>query len=222
MLRRRMMGKKGLFKISNRPEDFGLLFLWCQPQRGFKAESIAFADLNAQVGEFTTTWPSGLTLNSPVNNQGKPEFDVCTQIKGDWVTPTLEQWKALQYVDRTKGYLNGVKGVWVGTTNDLTNGIFLPGAGYRNHEKGEYCVGSGKYGSSSLARDPNNIYAPVFQFDDNPNNPIAVYEFDRRNNAHSIRPVKSNTYVWDGNPATKDFVELGGVKWAKGNITGYK
>lgn len=216
----RFMNKKRLFRIADKPEEYGLLFLWCQQQRGFKAENIPSGDQAAQIGEYTATWPVGLTLNSPVNNQGKQEFDVCTLLNGDWVTPTLEQWNTLQNIDRTKGYLNGVKGVWIGPVNDLVNGIFLPAAGYREHNKGDYLSGVGKYGASSLKRDPNNTNAPAFSFDDNPNNPITIYEYMRRNDAFSIRPVKSSTYIWDGNPATKDFVELGGIKWAKGNVAG--
>lgn len=218
----RFMNKKRLFKIADKPEDFGLLFLWLQPQRGFKAENIAFTDRNAQIGEYTDIWPAGLTLNSPVNNQGKPEFDVCTQLSGNWVTPNSEQFNVLVKYNPLKGYLNGIEGAWFGTPNDLENGVFFPCSGYREHEQGKFWGGYniGRYWASSCPRDPYNRYGTSLLFDRT--NPIMTYDHYRRNEAYSIRPVKAASYVWDGNPATKDFVEIGGVKWAKGNVTGYK
>lgn len=216
------MGRNGVFKISNRPEDFGLLFLWCQPQRGFKTGELAFSDPVAQVGEYAATWPTPLALISPVDNQGKTEFDVCTQLPGNWVTPNSGQFRLLLNCNPLKGFMNGIEGAWFGIPNDLDNGIFLPSSGYREYTEGLYYGGMevGRYWASSCPRDPYDRYGTSLIFDRT--NPIMVYDHYRRNEAYSIRPVKSASYVWDGNPITKDFVELGGVKWAKGNVTGYK
>ena len=215
---RAFMNRRKLFKIADSPEELGLLFQWGNPLRGFTADDQPYSNRTAQVGEYSSVYPAYVSdMPTDEEFQGNEKYDVCAFLSGNWVTPTAEQLEVLtSFSPRSKGVLNGVDGFWFGTANNLKTSLFFPFARYRSTD--------GKINTNSTflalwsSKYMDNDEASFLSIS---NTSVQRVGVSWKRCAFSIRPVKSEAFVWDG-VSPKDYIEIGGVKWAKGNVTGYK
>lgn len=143
--------------------------------------------------------------------------DPCRRMepKGTWSTPTYEELNKLKGLKHiwTAGY-NGVAGYWFGTNNadeaaaSPDRYLFLPAAGLNDRGNGvKYENTKGEYWSSTDYGSEWLIFANGM----NISKTVLDVNYNYRDNGFSVRCVKRKAVV-------KDYIEVGGSKWAKGNL----
>ena len=203
------------------PEDYGDYFAWGETE----AKASFYFDNYKWMNEGQSSWDQinkytfedGQTggcwySNGSFVGDGMKELtrsdDAATRNwSSKWKMPTREQFEDLINPAYTTSEIKtryGVKGLWVTSKNGKS--IFLPAAGYRLITD-SYSVGDeGSYWSCSLS--PNySDYASFLSFNSNGK----IISNNNRVVGRSIRPVRAKKLE-------REYVEIGGLKWATMNI----